>query len=303
MPQMCPGKKCRKCSHRMMISDNMIENQIKANDYLDNICCECSRDPNPNEFNLFLDMHCFEMIHKRKTVNFEIELDRQLILTDLFYGLNRDILCYFGRLYTKIIKGVFLLKCESNKRISIKWVEMKHYEHHPSYPKFSTARTNDVCIIFEENNIIFPCLIENLLLFDSIKYRRKLFEDNNFHLIQSNPLINDPETQDLLEIKIILCNNTDARNHRTEKTITIEELKNIILMYNCRCDECGKKLLLDYPKGCYYGFSINRIFKKEGFDYKNCRITCRQCADDSNIKIDRKFMMYLSCIQCNYHTF
>jgi hypothetical protein len=322
MPQICVDRLCRLCNRKLVVSDNVIINQINAKSYLDNICIGCCEIPNPYEFNLELNMFCFEEIYKRKSVDFMSATDRQLILTELYHGLNRDLLCYFGKLFQKIEKGIFVLRNYKNDleeyKISIKWFSLEN-NNRENYAfekinkstitfeiksiiakEITNIKKNDIYILLEQNDFIFPYLLSNFLVFDNIDHRRRTYDKNNLNqniIDEIDSYENNYSFNCLISLKIAHCRK-NTEEHNEFDSINREECKKLFAMYSLRCDECGIKIDLSYYQSCKRAYSINRISKFDGFNFNNCRLTCTNCAKSCSIKINQEYKKYLPCNNC-----
>jgi hypothetical protein len=292
------GKKCKVCGNYIIYSDNLIENQINSEFYLDDICIYCCNRYITDSFDIYLNLTCFDLIYGKILLNFSDENDRQLILDDINYGYNRDLLCFFGRKFMKYFKGVFVFKNEVPfNNIRARWTDIEFYNQYPLYNDYLASSYKDIRIIFEHNELIFPYVIKNFMFLDDVRYRRNILGNN---ATDAYIPINDHHFNDIIANKIFHCRDKDSQYGKMHETINSYELRKIIKIYDFRCDECGIRVTLSYHKKCKRGFSPIRINKSKGFNYINCRLMCLHCADAIDDKVARKFIVYPNCDECEH---
>jgi hypothetical protein len=296
--------KCKKCGSKILVSDNVIENQINAKSYVNKICVYCCR-VNISGCKLYLYLHCFELLYNRKTINFLNEIDRQLVLNELYFGLNRDLLCYFGRIYQKNKLGIFVFMHEyETDNIMIIWKDREIYKNTSLYSETIDMTQNDICVSFDQNGTSTPYLLRNFINLGSIHYRRMRY-GLDFNMGYFNrPIfdINPFKIQGFEEIvnrKLLHYKEKDtSRINPNAETLSKEELIKILKMYSLRCDECAIPVNLMCNHNCYYKFIISKISHEESHNFKNCRLICSSCNNQIENIIMQNFTKYIKCPNC-----
>ena len=87
----------------------------------------------------------------------------------------------------------------------------------------------------------------------------------------------DINVSNKIKQKIKSYKQTDKEKFNIDNDLTLENVIKILISYNYKCDECGKEIIIDYKKGCYRQFSLDRINDNNPHNYDNIRLCCLSC--------------------------
>jgi hypothetical protein len=87
----------------------------------------------------------------------------------------------------------------------------------------------------------------------------------------------DINVSNKIKQKIKSYKQTDKEKFNIDNNLTLENVIKILISYNYKCDECGKEIIIDYKKGCYRQFSLDRINDNNPHNYDNIRLCCLSC--------------------------
>jgi hypothetical protein len=271
---MTSSRKCIICENLIKISDNMIENQVNKNLIISNLCLSCCKVDPSLELIYYPPRKIYQEFAIANLIgydpDFRNEEDCQKILHELHYGVTRDLVCYYGKLYQRNQKGAFVIRIENNQLI-MSWKENITY---------FDQTDEDICILFiiistTQDTWGIPYLLSKFLCLDNAKYRRALFEVTSTFKNVTYP----SEINQILRKKKREYKKFNFDLDRKYKSLNKTDMKRILQMYHFRCDVCG--ILVDENT-----FSMNKLENthETPYLYETCRLTCDKC----DISIDEK---------------